>query len=365
MNATLSTLRSLTLALALARCSYGSHSASASDPSAPALRTTDGTRPFERTDAASNAIDPREDASPDPLADATATPAPDAATFTEAPRPRSLDERLADDAIDNERPWREVLYSWTPPDRAAAIAQSRVLLAATAQSGNAPSPFSRLLTRLRSREGELGLVARALLEDPALNRYRYAWSNAYATALGFIGRSYGTALVRIELAPNALVLRLDPRDVRPLRLYDREQREVPLRRFDELRGRIAAVYHVRRSGDVRVPFREYVVCNASAVARWSLATPPVREEIARERELVSALYDALAARSTPSLSPRERYAEWNASTRSSAPTLAHRWARAMATAAPHYDLSLVNLRALAAALALYDTNTVTEQSSTQ
>lgn len=346
-------LRSIAVSIALARCSYGPHSASnaPNDPTIPPRNVASIER---ESDAISmGPLDAAERSDASGLAQESA----DASAENNPTRPRTLDERLADDEVDDERPWRAVLYSWTPPDRAAALAQSQTLLVATAQSGNAPSPFSRLLSRLRSRPGELGVAARALLEDPSLNRYRYAWTNAYATALGFIGRSYGTALVRIELAPNALVLRLDPLDPRPIRLIDRDQHEVPLRRFDELRSRIAAVYHVRRSGDVRVPFREYVVCNASAVARWSIGTPPVREEIDRERELVAALFDALTSRAVAPLGPRQRYAEWNTASRSPSPTLAHRWARTMATAAPHYELTIANLRALAAALAQYDAST--------
>jgi hypothetical protein len=272
----------------------------------------------------------------------------------------TIEERLEADAIDDDRPWRATLYSWTPAERAAELAQSHSILSATASSGASPSPFSRLLARLRRRTGDVGTIARALLEDPTLNHYRYAWTNGYATAMGFIGRPYGTALVRVELAPNALVLRLDPSDGRPFRLFDRDQREVSIRRFTELRSRVAAVYHVRRWGDVRVPFREYVLCNPETIARWSMGTPVVREEVEREQQLVVAVLESIASRRVAPLSTAQRFAEWRSSSRTAAPTIAHRWMRTMATAAPHYELTMANLRALSATLARYDASAVAE-----
>lgn len=247
-----------------------------------------------------------------------------------APHARDASPRRAvtldDYAVDDARPWRAVLYSWAPPARAAEAARDGVLLRTAADDG-AATPFSELLGRMERRAGEEGVVARALLRDPALRRYRYAWPSAFATARGFQGRSYGSSLVRVTLRPDALVLRLAPGDARPLRLYDRDHREAAASRFDALRHRVGAVYHVRRAPEVPVSFREYVVVNAAMVASWEVATPAVCDELARERRLVASLVGA------------DPGARWDA---------------AMATAAPHYRPTADNLRALAASIARCD-----------
>jgi hypothetical protein len=236
-------------------------------------------------------------------------------------------------AVDDDRPWRAVLYSWTPPAQAAAMARDGALLRTSADEG-APTPFSELLARMERRAGAERDVARALLRDPALRRYRYAWASAFATARGFQGRSYGSSLVRVALRPDALVLRLDPGAARPLRLFDRDQNEAPAERFDALRHRVAAVYHVRRAPEVPVSFREYVVVQASMVAAWEVATPAACDELTRERAMLSGL---LAGDPT---------------------TLGDRWTAAMATAAAHYRPTADNLRAAADAIGRCDTTVV-------
>jgi len=254
---------------------------------------------------------------------------PPPAPLPEASPDASLDEY----AVDDERPWRAVLYTWASPARVAEAARDGVLLRTAADEG-ARSPFSELLARMERRGGEEGAVGRALLRDPALRRYRYAWASAFATSLGFEGRSYGSALVRIELRPDALVLRLAPGDARPVRIFDRDHREAPASRFEALRHRIGAVYHARRAPEVPVSFREYVVVNASMVTSWEAGTPAVCDELARERRMVEGLAPLDPAR------------------------YAGAWARAMATAAPHYRPTADNLRAVAASIERCDVTVV-------
>jgi hypothetical protein len=281
-------------------------------------------------------------------------PAPDTAPEpVVAQRALTLEERLEAHEVDDDRPWRGTLYSWLTPQRAAELAQHRQVLTATPTSGPYLSPFSKWIARAARRNDRVGAIARALQSSPDLSRYRYAWSAPYATAMGFRGQPYGTALVRVELRPDALILRLDTRDARLFRLFDREQREVPIERWEHVRPRIAAVYHARRGSDVRVPFREYVLCNAAAFARWSLGTPEIRDELTREQQLVDDLvadWGTLAPHATPMHAEHE----WRASSRAAPRTAWTRWAATMATAAPHYAFSARNLRALAQQLALYD-----------
>ncbi len=235
------------------------------------------------------------------------------------------------------------------------MARAASMLTSTTRTGAYLTPFSALLLRTQRAAGETGAIARALIDDPALNRFRYAWASAFPTARGFQGRSYGSSLVRITLRPDALVLRLDPSDARPFRLFDSTQREVALSRFDARRDRVAAVYHVRHAPDVPVPFREYVVCNAEAVASWEIATEETCRELAVERAMVErVLAQDVAPGDDGGVSPVDRC--WRGSACDGSFT--SRWFATMATAAAHYRPTRENLAALRDAIATCDVSAV-------
>lgn len=290
---------------------------------------------------------------PRPRADVVVPPPPPA-LVTAPPTPaNALSAALARYAVDDDRPWRRELYSWATPARAAEMVRTGSPLTATPRSGGSPSPFSLLLMRLRQRPGLSSSIAAALLEDPSLSRYRYAWASAFPTARGFQGVSYGASLVRLVLRDEALILRLDPRDSQVFRLYDSAQREVPIERFAREKARVGAVYHVRRHPEVPVSFREYVACNGAMLASWSIATASVCAELAEERSLVLRVH---AIGPTPERAP-ERF--WRGADTSSA-TPGAAWAMTMATAAGHYLPTPSLLQALSASIATCETSVVRE-----
>lgn len=207
--------------------------------------------------------------------------------------------------------------------------------------------------RLRQRRGPPASIAAALLEDPSLSRYRYAWASAFPTARGFQGVSYGASLIRLVLREEALILRLDPRDSQVFRLYDSAQREVPIELFAREKARVGAVYHVRRHPEVPVSFREYIACNPAMLASWSIATASACAELREERALVTL---AQRVTFTPERVP-ERF--WRGTNVTSV-TPATAWARAMATAAAHYLPTPENLAALSNAIATCETSVVRE-----
>lgn len=272
-----------------------------------------------------------------------------------SPRAESVEEALSRYAVDDDRPWRDTVYSWMRAERAAEVARTRSVLTGTARDG-APTPFSTLLFRLERRSGAIGRVARALLDAPTLRRHRYAWAFGWPTARGFQGERYGSALVRFTLRDDALVLRLDPDDERVFRLYDRAQRALPPESLEALLPRVGAVYHVRRAPSAPVPFREYIVCNPDALRSWSVATADVCAELDAERATVSRVLDRVAE-----VIPVSRVdACWRPSDGCGGDDLGRLWARAMATAATHYLPTRADLAALLEALRVCDTTTVIE-----
>jgi hypothetical protein len=93
-----------------------------------------------------------------------------------------------------------------------------------------------------------------------------------------IVRPYGDQLIAVTLRAEAIVGKFDPSLDEPWEFRDLDERPVPLARVLADPGRIGAILHVRRDGEPH--FREYVLCNASAIASWSLATPAIADAIA-------------------------------------------------------------------------------------
>lgn len=263
----------------------------------------------------------------------------------------AIDATLDALAVDDADFYRPVLYTWTTPAAIADLRASRQLLVATATSGRFVSPFNRALARTAARPGPGRDLARLLTTEPALLRRRYAWPAPFATVMGLGPRAYGNALVKIELAPEAWIGRFAPAEPDPFRFVDGAGRVVPAAEVLAAPARVAAIFHVRAEATQPLPFREYVVVNEAMVASWSIATPAIRDELARERALVAAL--AGPARELPLAEVMAPTAPaWAA--RARRPTLLARWRSAMAFDNVRYRLGPPQLAAIVAALDAYD-----------
>lgn len=225
---------------------------------------------------------------PPPAGDPPAPASPPASPPAPAPPPappEPLDPTLAGlaaRAVHHDAFARPILYTWTTGEQAAALRASRRLLVADAAAGE-PSPFIRALRRLAPTDR----FAALLLDHPGLARRRYAWPSPFATVRGLRERSYGDVLVRIELAPDALLVRFRPSDPTPFAAFDLSGKPVDLAAAAP--DRLAAVYHVRDAAGDDPPFREYVVISESQVAAWSLSTPEIAADVAAELALLDAL----------------------------------------------------------------------------
>ena len=97
------------------------------------------------------------------------------------------------------------------------------------------------------------------------HRRRYAWVRLWATRMGIV-REYGDQLIAVVLRADAIVGRYDPSLDEPWEFRDLDERPIPIARVLADPSRIGAIMHVRRDGEPH--FREYVLCNASAIALW-------------------------------------------------------------------------------------------------
>jgi hypothetical protein len=181
-------------------------------------------------------------------------------------------------AVTDEAFARRVLFSWTSQTTADRLRRDRQLFD-DAQMPEGPTAYVQRLEYLASRDDTSGELAKVLLGHPDLARRRYAWVRPWATRLGIV-RPYGDQLIAVTLRPDAIIGKLDPSLAEPWEFHDLDERPVPLARVLADPSRIGAVYHVRRDGEPH--FREYVLCNASAIASWSLASPAITEAIASD-----------------------------------------------------------------------------------
>ncbi len=201
-------------------------------------------------------------------------------------RPDPVTARLRSLAVADDDFYRRVVYTWAPAESIAELRSTRRLLVATAGSGEFVSPFNQALA---SAADEGDQIAKVLMTRSTLIRRRYAWPAPFATVMGLGKRTYGTALIRIELRPEAWIGRFDRTgwsfvDAAGSRIAERDVLATP--------ERIGAVFHVRT--DAPDPFREYVVTNETMIATWSVGTPEIRREVDAEIALLRALRDRMA-----------------------------------------------------------------------
>lgn len=292
--------------------------------------------------AALLACGPARDEAPAPLPvpHAPANP-PGPAAPLEAP-PASRD----DASVHHQAFARRVLYTWTTPAQIDALRRSRRLLVADSDVGER-SPYLRALDRLAGTHP----LAAILRDHPGHRRRRYAWTSPLATTLGLGERRYGDALIRIDLTDDALVVGFRPHAAEPFVLEDMSGEPVDLAVALADPGRIAAVYHVRDGPDDAVAFREYVVCNESRIAAWSVATPELRARVDADIALLEALRRDLAH--LPAAAVRSpATAVWAAAP--DRPTPLDLWHARLAFDNERYRPTPANLAAIIAALRDYD-----------
>lgn len=200
-------------------------------------------------------------------------------------RSAALTSWLRDAAVTDDAFARRILYSWTPATTADRLRRDRVLFD-DAKMPEGPTAYVQRLEHTAAREDASGLLANVLLGHPDLARRRYAWVRPWATRMGIV-RDYGDQLVEVVLRPDAIVGKYDPSLSEPWEFRDLDERPVALARVLADPSRIGAILHVRRDADPH--FREYVLCNASAIESWSLATTSIDTAIRRDVDALREL----------------------------------------------------------------------------
>lgn len=234
------------------------------------------------------------DGAPSGPALGSATPLSSAAPLSSAQRelvaPAFLSE-LEARGITSGRIARRTLYSWTSVAQAEAILKGGPVLSREESAKHGPSAFDWMLDDAAGKSDPLA----ALLFHRGFAKKRFAWPNAFATALGFLGETYGSALLAIELAPDALVLDLASRTVTTV-----DGAPSSIAELTAHPERLAAVYWIANPPSPNVPargptFREYVLVNESTIRKVTIGGATLDKLLEDERDLVARVDQRLKA----------------------------------------------------------------------
>lgn len=249
------------------------------------------------TSAPSVWIGPSATASAAPEASATSAPLPLAtgsaalvggAKTTLADQALLAPEFLADierRGVTSSRVARRTLYSWTSFAQAEAIAKGGPVLVREESAKYGPSGFDWMLDDAVEKNDPLA----KLLFHKGFAKKRFAWPNAFATALGFQGESYGSALLAIELSAQAVIV-----DLTNGSAVSVDGKAVSLEDIQAHPERIAAAYWIANPPSPGVaalgpPFREYVLLNESMIEKVTVGGPALEKLFDEERELVAKI----------------------------------------------------------------------------
>jgi hypothetical protein len=180
---------------------------------------------------------------------------------------------------------RRVLYTWTTAEQVEDLRRDRRLLVREESPERGASYFEQLVHELAIH----GNATAKLLDSTGFAKSRFAWPAPWATREGWEGEKYGDHLIRVVLKPEAIVLAVDVAGA--FRARDLANRPVALDDVAARPERIAAVYFETGL------YREYVLCNESMIATWSVGTQDIADELAAEVRSLAALADAI--RTTP------------------------------------------------------------------
>jgi len=195
---------------------------------------------------------------------------------------------FAEQAIDGSKLSRRELFSWTSDEQAAALRRDRVLFSQSERPGMgrgyAFDVFARIaLDETTPERAELATVLGGALFEKA----RFAWSEPWATRMGWPGEEYGGNLLRIVLKPEAWVVVVKNGD---LTVFDLEDAPVSLAQALANPERLGAIFYQRDAfaggpscgsfgSDGGNGYREFIVGNLAMVEEWSLGTEQIRARL--------------------------------------------------------------------------------------
>ncbi len=208
-------------------------------------------------------------------------------------------------AVSNVTPARRELFSWTTAEQAAEIRAGGVLMTRTEREGLGPGYAMEVLAKVAVGTPPADPVLAAqwelatLLSGPRFEKARYAWSEPWATRVGWPGEDYGDQLLRIVLREDAwLAVYISG----SLSVVDMNNLDVPVADAVAHPERLAGVFFINGGGDGGPNcggtfrsggdgYREFIIGNESMIEEWSLGTSELRARIEADAALVKTFFE--------------------------------------------------------------------------
>jgi len=214
---------------------------------------------------------------------------------------------FAERALTSDAPARRELFTWTTAEQIQEIRAGSVLMTRSEREGLGPGYAMEALAMFGScttcDPADADRIAlAALLSGPAFSKARYAWTEPWATRVGWPGESYGDQLVRMVLRQDAWLARYWSQ-----RLDVVDMNNAPVALADVLAHpeRLAGIYFVRDSGAGGPQcygsfrggggngYREFIIGNEAMIEEWSLGTPEIRSRIESDIALVQTFFERI------------------------------------------------------------------------
>jgi len=186
---------------------------------------------------------------------------------------------------------QRTFYSWTTDEQVAELRAGGELFSRSERPGLGRGLlFSDLAAFAEPASTPEQLLA-GVLGTMIFAKQRFAWTNPWATLLGFPGETYGGQLLKIELKPEAWIAYV--LGARGLAVLDAQNQVVPIETALASPERIGAIYfqsEAEANGTLvdcgsgtfshgGVGFREFALGNIDMVKTWSLATPEIAQRL--------------------------------------------------------------------------------------
>jgi hypothetical protein len=211
---------------------------------------------------------------------------------------------FGEQVFDRTRPARRELFSWTTDEQAAALREDGVLFSRSERPGLGPGYAFEVFEQIAQNEDgpERAAVAK-LLGGELFEKARYAWSEPWATRMGWPGEDYGGNLLRIVLKPEAWVVVVKNGD---LNVFDQQNQPVSLADALANPTRLGAIFY-ERDGFSGGPscggsfvfgengYREFIVGNLAMVEEWSLGTQQIRDRLSANIAQLSTFLERIRA----------------------------------------------------------------------
>src|SRR5882724_4618306 len=196
---------------------------------------------------------------------------------------------------------QRTFYSWTTDEQVAELRAGGELFSRSERPGLGRGLlFSDLATYAEPASTPAQMLA-GVLGSMTFAKQRFAWTNPWATLLGFPGENYGSQLLEIELKPEAWIARLDQRG---LSVFDAQNQPVPIETALASPERIGAIYYQSKAdagsthcgtfSQGAVGFREFALGNIEMVQTWSLATTDIAQRLQDDIDKLKAFEAQIA-----------------------------------------------------------------------